>query len=202
MPRAGIPRFSLSTRYFVLCTPHLGGAMHEQILAALSKPNYVPLKPKALARKVGVKDSAYAEFRKALRDLAAKGAHPDDKVVFEMLRFPTVDDRGEGVITEVLGPRGAPGVDTLSVIRAFGLPDAFPADVLEEARAAAEQFNERDLENRENLIKELTVTIDPVDARDFDDAVSLTKDAKTGHWLLGVHIADVAHFAPSGSALD
>src|SRR5262245_29772480 len=70
-------------------------------------------------------------------DPGAKGARPDDKIVFEMLRFPTIDDRGEGVITEVLGARGAPGVDTLSVIRAFELPDHFPENVLEEARAAA-----------------------------------------------------------------
>ena len=70
-------------------------------------------------------------------DPGAKGAQPDDKVVVEMLRFPSPEDRGEGVITEILGPRGQPGVDTLSIIRAFGLPDKFPDDVLEEARAAA-----------------------------------------------------------------
>ena len=70
-------------------------------------------------------------------DPGAKGARSDDKVVFEMLRFPTLEDRGEGVITEILGPRGQPGIDTLSVIRAFNIPDEFPDDVLEEARDAA-----------------------------------------------------------------
>jgi ribonuclease R len=65
-------------------------------------------------------------------DPGAKGARSEDKVVFEMLRFPTAEDRrGEGVITEVLGPRGKPGVDTLSIIRAFGLPEKFPEDALE-----------------------------------------------------------------------
>src|SRR5262249_61228002 len=59
-------------------------------------------------------------------DPGAKGARPEDKVVFEMLRFPSIEDRGEGVITEILGPRGQPGVDTLSIIRAFGIPDTFP----------------------------------------------------------------------------
>src|SRR5207302_7807874 len=102
-------------------------------------------------------------------DPGAKGAKPDDKVVLEMLRFPTAEDRGEGVITEVLGPRGQPGVDTLSIIRAFGLPDEFPDDVLEEARDQAAAFDEEDLAGRENFTGELTVTIDPVDARDFDD---------------------------------
>jgi ribonuclease R len=135
-------------------------------------------------------------------DAGAKGARPDDKVVLEMIRFPTLEDRGEGVIVEVLGPRGQPGVDTLSVIRAFGLPDVFPEDVLEEARQTALRFREDDLEGREDLTQELIITIDPVDARDFDDAISLSRDEETGHWELGVHIADVSHFAPLGGALD
>jgi ribonuclease R len=135
-------------------------------------------------------------------DPGAKGARPDDKVVIEMLRFPSPEDRGEAVITEILGPRGKPGVDTLSIIRAFGLPDMFPEDVLAEARDAAANFDENDLEGRDDLTAELTVTIDPGDARDFDDAVSLVQDKRTKHWLLGVHIADVSHFAPPGGALD
>jgi ribonuclease R len=135
-------------------------------------------------------------------DPGAKGARPEDKVVFEMLRFPGPEDRGEGVITEILGPRGQPGVDTLSVIRAFGLPDGFAPDALDEAREAAEAFREDELDNREDLTGEVVVTIDPADARDFDDAVSLVQDAASKHWLLGVHIADVAHFAPPRSALD
>ena len=68
-----------------------------------------------------------------------------------MLRFPTAEDRGEGVITEILGPRGQPGVDTLSIIRAFGLPDVFPEDALEEARAAAAAFREDDLDGRDDF---------------------------------------------------
>src|SRR5207244_8468083 len=82
------------------------------------------------------------------------------------------------------------------------LPDKFPEEVLAEAREQAEIFREDDLDGRKDLTKELTITIDPVDARDFDDAVSLTQDSRTKHWQLGVHIADVAHFAPLGSALD
>jgi ribonuclease R len=135
-------------------------------------------------------------------DPGAKGAKPDDKVVIEMLRFPTPEDRGEGVITEILGPRGQPGVDMLSVIRAFGLPDIFPEDALEEARQMAASFDESKLLGREDFTGDVIVTIDPVDARDFDDAVSLTIDHKSKHWQLGVHIADVGHFAPSGGALD
>ncbi len=135
-------------------------------------------------------------------DPGAKGAKPDDKVVFDMVRFPSSEERGEGVLTEVLGPRGQPGIDTLSIIRAYNLPDEFPNDALEEARDAAAAFREDDLDGREDFTKELVITIDPVDARDFDDAVSLTRDADTGHWQLTVHIADVGHFAPPGGALD
>jgi ribonuclease R len=135
-------------------------------------------------------------------DPGAKGAKPDDKVVFEMLRFPTPDDRGEGVLTEILGPRGQPGVDTLSIIRAYGLPDVFAEDALQEARDAAAAFDETDLDGREDFTNDVVITIDPAEARDFDDAVSLVRDADNGHWQLTVHIADVNHFAPPGGALD
>ncbi len=137
----------------------------------------------------------------AVGDPGAKGAKPNDKVVIEMVRFPTPDDRGEAVLTEVLGPHGQPGVDTLSVIRAYGLPDAFPEDALEEARKAAEAFDETDLLGREDFTSTLVVTIDPVDARDFDDAVGVIRH-DNGHWELSVHIADVGHFAPPGGPLD
>src|SRR5581483_5789507 len=90
-------------------------------------------------------------------DPGAKNARPDDKVVIEMLRFPSPEDRGEGVITEILGPRGKPGVDTLSIIRALGLPDAFPEDVLEEARENAAAFDDTDLSGREDLTDLVTV---------------------------------------------
>src|SRR5262249_14253799 len=117
-------------------------------------------------------------------DPGAKGARPEDKVVFEMLRFPTVEDRGEGVLTEGLGPRGQPGVDTLAISRAFDLPDKFPEEVLAEAREQATAFDENDLDDREDFTGDVVVTIDPVDARDFDDAVSLVQDSRSKHWLL------------------
>lgn len=134
-------------------------------------------------------------------DPGAKGAQPGDKVVFEMLRFPSQTRGGEGVLTKVLGARGEPGVDTQSVIHEFGLPDEFPENVLEEARRLAQAFDEEQLEGRLDLTQETIVTIDPKDARDFDDAISLTQ-TENGHWHLGVHIADVAHFVQVGTALD
>lgn len=135
-------------------------------------------------------------------DPGAKGAKPHDKVVIEMLRFPSPDDRGEGVIIEVLGPHGEPGVDTLAVIRAFGLPEEFPEAALAEARQVASQFSETDLHGRQDFTDEVVVTIDPPDAKDFDDAVSVAIDPKTKHWILTVHIADVGAFVKVGGALD
>lgn len=134
-------------------------------------------------------------------DPGAKGAQPNDKVVIEMLRFPSATRMGEAVLTEVLGQRGAPGVDTMTVIHGLGLPHEFPEAVLEESRYQASVFDENDLKGRRDLTGETIVTIDPATARDFDDAISLTRD-KRGHWQLGVHIADVAHFVTPGGALD
>src|SRR5262245_29052730 len=106
-------------------------------------------------------------------DAGAKGAKPQDKVVIEMLRFPSPDERGEAVITEVLGPHGKPGVDTLSVIRAFGLPEAFSESALAEARQVASQFSETDLHGRTEFTSELVVTIDLPDATHVDVGVSV-----------------------------
>ena len=133
-------------------------------------------------------------------DPGAKNARPDDKVVMEMIRFPSPLHDGEGVLIEVLGPQGQPGVDTLSIIREFGLPEEFAPDALDEARQEAARFDES-LDGRLDLTGETVVTIDPVDARDFDDAISLEK-LDNGHWRLGVHIADVSHFVRSRTALD
>ncbi|MGE5754786.1 MAG: ribonuclease R family protein, partial [Planctomycetaceae bacterium] len=134
-------------------------------------------------------------------DPGGKGAKPGDKVALEMVRYPTPYLEGEGVITEILGPRGQPGVDTLTVIRAFNLPDVFDDAALDEARRQAKLFSVEDVADRLDLRDTLTVTIDPATARDFDDAISLSRDER-GFWSLGVHIADVAHFVRPGSALD
>ncbi|MEZ6034203.1 MAG: ribonuclease R [Planctomycetaceae bacterium] len=134
-------------------------------------------------------------------DPGAKGARPDDKVVIEMLRFPTANRIGEAVLTEVLGQRGDPGIDTMTVVHSMGLPFEFSEAVLQDARRQADAFDDTKLQGRTDLTAETIVTIDPSDARDFDDAISLSR-SEDGHWHLGVHIADVAHFVPSGSKLD
>lgn len=126
----------------------------------------------------------------------------DDKVIVEMVKFPDGLVPGEGVIMEVLGSSKNPAVDTLAVMRQFGLEEAFPDEVIAAARAQADKFVEGEIPaDRKDLTKMVTITIDPHDARDFDDAISLARNEK-GNWELHVHIADVAHFVPIGSALD
>jgi len=134
-------------------------------------------------------------------DPGAKGVRVHDKVVVEMVRFPTHLRDGEGVVVEVLGRAGDVGVDTQTVIHEFGLPGPFPEQVLDDARRQAERFDESVPPDRRDLSDRVVITIDPVDARDFDDAISLER-VERGHWLLGVHIADVSHFVREGSPLD
>ncbi len=117
-----------------------------------------------------------------------------------MVRFPSPVHDGEGVIVEVLGAQGKPGVDTLSIIREFGLPEEFAQDALDDARHEADRFDES-IGDRLDLTGQTIITIDPVDARDYDDAISLEK-FDDGHWRLGVHIADVSHFVRPRTALD
>jgi len=134
-------------------------------------------------------------------DPGAKNARTDDKVVFEMVRFPSAVHDGEGVITDVLGPAGKAGVDTQSIIHEFNLPGEFNDDAMQDAREQADRFDESIPPERTDFTAKTTVTIDPVDARDFDDAITLER-LDNGHWLLGVHIADVSHFVRPKTALD
>lgn len=137
----------------------------------------------------------------ALDDPEAGGVRHGDKVVIEMLRFPTPRRSGEAVLKQRLGAPHDAGVDTASVIHEFALATDFPEEVQTQVREIADAFDDSDLQGREDLTSETIITIDPVDARDFDDAISLEKH-KDGTWTLGVHIADVSHFVPEGTPLD
>ena len=134
-------------------------------------------------------------------DPGAKGVRPEDKVVIDMVRFPSHVHDGEGVVVEVLGPRGQAGVDTMSIIYEYNLPGEFDDDVRVESRRQADKFDESIGKGRRDLTGFTIVTIDPVDARDFDDAISLER-MENGHWMLGVHIADVSHFVEQKTPLD
>ena len=136
-------------------------------------------------------------------DPGAKGARPGDQVVVEITQYSDGgQEHARGVLIKVLGHRGDPGVDTLSIIEQYGLPGEFDEAVLESARRAIADYDpQREAKGREDLRKLLIITIDPDTARDFDDAISLTQNAD-GSCELGVHIADVAHFVRPGTAMD
>ena len=100
---------------------------------------------------------------------------------------------------DVIGPADQPSLDTLVVMKQFDLPEAFPAEVIEEAEKVALRLTKPG--NREDIRNKYIVTVDPATARDFDDAISLETDAQ-GNRVLGVHIADVSHFVRPNSPLD
>jgi ribonuclease R len=144
-----------------------------------------------------------------VRDATSRNARVGDKVVVEVLHYPEGNTLGEGVITDVLGEAGLPDVETQAVIAAYNLPGDFDERVSAQARRAADIFD-RELAQleadgfttREDLRGQFIITIDPPDAKDYDDAISLRRLPNGGGWELGVHIADVAHFIPAGSPLD
>lgn len=153
-----------------------------------------------------------------VRDAESKNAKEGDKVVVELTIWPEGDMLGEGVITRVLGDAGRPDVETQAVIAAYDLPGEFPESCVNQAREAAGRFETEiaaytahgpsSLDNRLDLTDDFIITIDPPDAKDYDDAISIRKTDSVGleshepGWEVGVHIADVAHFIRRGSPLD
>ena len=135
-------------------------------------------------------------------DAASRHIKPGTKVVVELTSYPERYERAVGVITEVLGKAGEKDVDLRAVIIQHNLPGPFPEEVLAQARQSLDNFDpDRERANRVDLTEENICTIDPDDAKDYDDAISL-RQLDSGLWELGVHIADVSFFVPSGSALD
>ncbi len=137
----------------------------------------------------------------SIDDVGAKGAREKDKVVVEILSYPTEKYLARGVIIEVLGKAGRYESEIQSIIRQYHLPGEFEEDCIEQAREAATQFNPEKLNHRDDITEKTIITIDPPDAKDFDDAISLEKNSD-GNWVLGVHIADVSHFVQQDSPLD
>ena len=128
------------------------------------------------------------------------GATPGDKVVVKITEWPSRHSAPEGKVIEVLGQAGEQKVDLMAVVRGYGLPDKFNPETMAEARSLGRKVAEKDTQGRRDLTDMFTITIDPVDARDFDDAISLAPEK--GGWRLFVHIADVSHYVKAASALD
>ena len=152
------------------------------------------------------------------------GAVTGHKVVVKITDFGSEKHKPEGRVTEIIGHVNDPGTDILSIVRAYGLPEAFPQEVMEEIEDIPDHVTVPgqpvemgslygisnlvspdgwggELSGRLDLRGLQTVTIDGEDAKDLDDAVTICRDGQ-GHYILGVHIADVSHYVKEGSPLD
>lgn len=130
----------------------------------------------------------------------AKGAVSGHKVVAEITDYGGGDKKPEGKIVEILGHINDPGTDILSLVRAYDLPMEFPQKVLNQAERVAKEVSEADMAGRMDIRDWQMVTIDGEDAKDLDDAITLTKEGE--NYILGVHIADVTNYVQEHSALD
>jgi ribonuclease R len=129
------------------------------------------------------------------------GAQAGQMVSAEITRPPTATRNPSGRVLRVLGRLEDPGVDLKVVMAKYDLPDAFPEEVEAEAAKVPASVRPEDVEGRTDFRNWTTVTVDPETARDHDDAIGLDR-LPNGHWLLAVHIADVAHYVSAGSVLD
>jgi ribonuclease R len=132
---------------------------------------------------------------------ASKGAIEGHKVVVKLTTFPEGRKSAEGEVIQILGHKNDPGVDILSVIHKHGLPLAFEEDVIKQAIDTPDTIDESELANRRDLRNEVIVTIDGADAKDLDDAVTVTR-LENGNYKLGVHIADVSYYVKEGTPID
>ncbi len=132
------------------------------------------------------------------KDMGAVTGH---KVIVRITDFGDDRKKPEGVITEILGHVNDPGVDILSIIKAYGLPEGFPDEVMVQVAGIPDEVEEEEKKNRLDLRHLQTVTIDGEDAKDLDDAISISKE-NDDHYTLGVHIADVSHYVTENSPLD
>jgi ribonuclease R len=124
-----------------------------------------------------------------------------DRIVIHMLEWGTERKEGVGEMSAYLGNISDPSVDVPATIHEYGLPSTFPTKVIEEAKSYGDSVQKSELKDREDLTKVECFTIDPETAKDYDDALSLTRDKK-GIYHLGVHIADVSHYVKPDTFLD
>jgi len=129
------------------------------------------------------------------------GATANDKVLFEVTKWADRDKSPEAKVIEVLGKTGENEAEIHSIMAEFDLPFRFPENVLKESEGISEGITKEEVKKRWDFRDVLTFTIDPEDAKDFDDAISFRK-LENGNYEIGVHIADVTHYVVPGTALD
>ncbi len=129
------------------------------------------------------------------------GATANDKVLFEVTKWADRDKSPEAKVMEILGKTGENEAEIHSIMAEFDLPFRFPENVLKESEGISEGITKEEVKKRWDFRDVLTFTIDPEDAKDFDDAISFRK-LENGNYEIGVHIADVTHYVVPGTALD
>lgn len=198
----------------------INGAFHQDIVQVEVSPlltgkrregNIVKILSHGLTQVVGTYDAA-ENFGFVIPDDAkigqdifvpkehSMGAVSGHKVIVEITDYGKKGKKPEGKVIEIIGHINDPGTDILSLIKAYDLPLEFPARVLNQAQRVAKEISSADMVGRMDIRDWQTVTIDGEDAKDLDDAITLTKE--DGIYCLGVHIADVTNYVQEHSALD
>jgi ribonuclease R len=163
----------------------------DQIVGTLKRGRYLFLHP----------DDRRIHRTITIREKRSLGAHIGDKVVVRLDEWNDPELDPEGTVIEKLGRSGEMKAEIMSIARAHDLPYVFPQAVLDESEAFPDSITDEDLQGRRDLRDMDIFTIDPYDARDFDDAISIQQH-DNGEVTLGIHIADVSHYVQEGSALD
>jgi len=146
------------------------------------------------------------DFKKIYNDFFVypdniNGATTNDKVVFEVTKWSSPDRNSEAKVIEILGKTGENDAEIHSIMAEFDLPFRFDPSVLKESEGIKEEIPATEIKKRKDYRDVLTFTIDPEDAKDFDDAISF-RELENGHYEIGVHIADVTHYVQPGTVLD
>ena len=179
-----------------------GKRREGQVINILERGNSVLVGTYTRSRNFGFVTPDNQKFTKDIYVAKAesKGAVTGHKVVVEITDFGDEQRKPEGRVLEILGHVNDPGVDILSVIKAYGLPEEYPDDVMKQIENIPDEVEEKEKAGRADFRDLQTVTIDGEDAKDLDDAITISKEGNMYH--LGVHIADVSQYVTEGSPLD
>lgn len=208
------------TEDIFISAEHVNGAFHKDVVQVAVSPqktgkrregSIVKILSHGLTQIVGTYESSknfgfvVPDDPKIAKDIfipkeRSKGAVSGHKVVAEITDYGKKDKKPEGKVIEIIGHTNDPGTDMLSLIRAYALPTEFSEKVKNQAERVAKEVSAADMAGRMDIRSWQTVTIDGEDAKDLDDAITLTKEEDVYH--LGVHIADVTNYVQEHSALD
>lgn len=149
---------------------------------------------------------AHVPILGAIKPIIVKATKPHqlqlgDRLIFKVLEWGNEQTPTICEVSHKIGNINEPFCDVAASVEEYGLRSSFPEKAIKEAQAFGEEVSKKELKNRLDLTETVCITIDPETAKDFDDALSISKDEK-GNFFVGVHIADVAHYVPPGSALD